>query len=117
MEKVKELLEELGYEPYEIEDLLEAGITQNPKDYYFKVEHNPDHDPPVWAIIQPKKYFDTNGCWFDGHVTLDAGGLLDLDPDYCELCEGEVESSNESITLQAMQADLLARGFELNPKL
>lgn len=110
-----EILEELEEEDLEMFD--EVGMTIDPKDYYFKVSTDPACEPPIWVIITPKKFYDTNGFWFDGHISQEAGGLLKLAPDYYELAEGEFEASDPKATVASIEADLNARGFIHNPNL
>jgi len=110
-----EILEEL--EEDDLELFEEAGLTVYPKDYYFKASFDLGQDPSLWVIITPKKFYDTNGYWFDGHISQEAGGLLKLAPDYYEMAEGEFEASGPYPTVVSIEADLKARGFIHNPNL
>lgn len=93
--------------------LNEVGLSLDPKDYYFNVGMCPDFQRP-FATITPKRFFDDNGYQFDGHVTQEAGGLLALHPDYSEEAEGSVYAWDESLSLDAMKADLISRGLIFN---
>jgi len=93
----------------------EAGVTANPKDYYFKAEQMPNEDlGQTMVTICPKKYFDAEGHLFDQHLSLDAGGLLDLGDRFEELQEamfgfdGSVAQAEKILT---------KRGMTLNSKL
>jgi hypothetical protein len=108
---------DVAAEDGELDYLLnEVGLTQNPSDYYFKVGMCQDFNTP-YAIITPKKFLDDNGYQYDGHITQEAGGLLALHPEYCELEEGSVGPEDPAATQASVEADLRARGFIHNPNL
>jgi len=110
-----EILEELEEEDLELFE--EAGITVDPKDYYFKVFTHPNGEVPISITIVPKKHYDANGYWYDQHISQEAGGLLKLAPDYYELAEVECEPADPKATVASIEADLKARGLIHNPNL
>jgi len=110
-----EILEELEEEDLEL--FVEAGVTVDPKDYYFKVFSDSMHEPQIWVTITPKQFYDANGYLFGQHISQEAGGLLKLAPDYYELCEGDCEASDPNATVASVEADMKSRGFIHNQNL
>lgn len=102
-------------DPEELALWDEAGATGNPKDYYFKVAHDPNHHCPTMITITPKKYFDAEGYLWDQHISLECGGPLDIE--YAEIAEGIFEPLDEGDTVASIEADLRSRGFIHNPNL
>lgn len=99
------------------EDQVNAGATESPSDYYFKATAAPDSlIAPIMILITPKQYFDTEGCQWDGHVSVDCGGPLNL-PDYEELAEGMFAPVDETATIASVEKDLKSRGFMFNNNL
>ena len=66
-------------ESYIVNLYKEAGATSNPKDYYFAIGI-------TGIYITPSKYLDEHGYMFDQHISVKAGGFLDIE--YEELGEG-----------------------------
>jgi len=94
----------------------EAGATDKPRDYYFKVVCDPGNINPIMILITPKSFWDANQYTWDQHVSQDAGGPLGL-PGYEELAEGTFAPEAETASAASVERDLIQRGLILNPKL
>ena len=102
-------------DPDSIQMYAEAGASNNPSDYYFRVESTPDSLlGPIMISICPKKHFDAEGYLFDQHLTQDNGGPLQLDPRFEELQEAIFGFDGAATEAE----DLLKKmGMTLNPQL
>jgi hypothetical protein len=66
----------------------EAGATVNPRDYYFYAIHKTNSlIGGTWVFICPKSFFDKEGYQFDQHLSIDAGGPLNLPDPFDEVAE------------------------------
>lgn len=101
----------------------EAGITDNPADYYFIVYLDPEgrYDmndkkfvPRAYAAITPRKYFDEKGYWYDGHLL----GFVDV-PGFAEDMEAVISpaAGMPDLSCEDMHNILLELGFVFDEKM
>jgi len=87
-------------------------MTKNPEDYYFNtIQNGPELDNLISVIITPKKYYDKNNYFYDGHLNINK-----ILPECItgELSEGEYESDQpiEEILLQMTKAGFIQKDFK-----
>eukprot|EP00039_Didymoeca_costata_P029437 m.24669 g.24669 ORF g.24669 m.24669 type:complete len:117 (-) comp7629_c0_seq2:53-403(-) len=83
----------------------------HPTEFYFAC--GPEDSGSI--CITPKRYYDTEGCWYDGHVDFSDG---DFGPEVCPYaCAESAFEPNEGFTMEQCRKGLIRDGFQENPAL